>query len=198
MSIDIAAKAVVEGMPGKGRDVWATMVAIMGAESGYNLRAAGDDLAIFTPADQNRYRPYACNGKLSHGLGQVFVGVHHAMLSEMSGISETDGCGLAEWLYDPVNNVRACAAIYANSNGFTPWSTFNGNQYAPYLSKAYVAVDALLGVPPVAPKLPMVVSFAELGDMRFLRFSDGTEWVLLLKNPRFENGALTFDVVPRE
>ena len=186
-------------MPGKGRDVWATMVAIMGAESGYNLRAAGDDLSIFTSDDQNRYRPYACNGKLSHGLGQVFVGVPHAMLSEMSGISETDGCGLAEWLYDPVNNVRACAAIYANSNGFTPWSTFNGNQYRAFLQQSALAVDVVLASPPVTPKLPMVVSFAELEDQRFLRFDDGTEWVLRLRSPRFEHsGALTFDVVPRE
>ena len=50
----------------------------------------------------------------------------------------------------------------------------------------------------VPPKLPMVVSYAELGDKRYLRLDDGSEQVLSLSNPHFDaNGALTCDVLPR-
>ena len=196
MSIDIAAKAVVEGMPDKDRDTWITMVAIFGAESGYKLWAPGDHLSIFSPADQIKYEPYACNGYLSHGLGQVFLGVHHAMVAEMSDMDRP--CALAEWLYDPDNNVRACAAIYANSNGFTPWYTFNGGQYRAFIPQATIAVDAVL-TPPVVPPptLPMVVSIAEDGEEVYLTFDNNDHWVLTRKNPRFEDGILTFDVKPR-
>jgi len=114
-----------------------TMVAIAGGESAWNPRAAGDDISIFTPTLQQRYAPYAVEGKLSHGLWQIFLPVHANMVRTLSGKAEPKE--LAEWLYNPENCAQA-AQLILDSQGLTAWSVYNNGSYREYENEANAAV----------------------------------------------------------
>jgi len=131
----------------------ATITAIDMAECGGDERAQGDPVSLVG----DRYARYACNGYLSFGLGQVFLGVHTAMIQAMSGLQMP--CELADWLRDPNNNMRAQVAIFANQ-GFQAWSAFNVGAHQTWLEDARAAVAALL--PPsmekfTEPEFPIAV-----------------------------------------
>jgi len=127
-----------------------TMAAIIKAESG------GDEYAVGDPARGALlpYAAFACNGHLSFGLAQIFLGVHTPRVQKMSGLTEP--CDLANWLHDPNNNMRAAAAVLADG-GFRAWSTFNSDAYLPYVAEAQLAMNyhlANLHVQPVTPPPP--------------------------------------------
>jgi len=115
----------------------ATLAAIDMAESGGNPEAHGDPVSSFN----GRWDEYACNGYLSWGLGQIFLGVHHDLIASMS--KETQPCMQAAWLTDPDNNMRAQAAVLANQ-GFAAWSTFKNGAYTKFLPDAQRAIADLI------------------------------------------------------
>jgi len=127
-----------------------TMTQIILAESGGDERAQGDNVLLF----DGRYDRFQCNNFLSFGLGQVFLGVHTPMIQTMSGL--VNSCDLAEWLFDPNNNLRALAAIYANQ-GFNAWSVYKNGAYRLHLEAVEEAerqLDAEVPPEPVEPPAP--------------------------------------------
>lgn len=125
-------------------------VAVAAAESGNFTDMHGDPLSIFTPQDQERYRPFACNGDLSHGVWQVFCGVHHQLLH---AITHNDSpCHWAQYLENPLNCAYTAFLVWFGRGGYTAsgwqaWSTFNGGHYRAHLAAAEEAVRRLHNVP---------------------------------------------------
>lgn len=89
------------------------MTAIDGAESSYNSTALNS------------------NGEYSVGLGQINLDANAGIVSQLSGIPATDIQGLANWLMDPINNVKAQIAIL-KSQGFGAWTTYTNGSYLKY------------------------------------------------------------------
>lgn len=110
-----------------------TMTAIAMAESAGDPNADGDAYQ----GGLQQYAEFACNNFLSFGLWQIFLGVHHTMVEQMSSL--TAPCEQAAWLKDPNNNARAMAAILANSS-YSAWSTYNNGAYKQYLPAAHAAL----------------------------------------------------------
>jgi len=118
-----------------------TMVAIAGAESGFNPAARGDAVNSFPPSLANVYQEWSDEGFCSFGAWQVFLPVHHQMVATLSH-KETPA-ELASWLLDAENNARAAREILG-SQGFTAWSTFNDSQFHRFINDAGVGVAAAL------------------------------------------------------
>jgi len=118
----------------KDLDKATIITAIDMAESGGKEDARGDAVIH----DLMSYKDFACQGYLSFGLGQVFLGVHTDMIQSMSGLSSP--CQLADWLCDPNNNMRAQAAILANST-YNAWSVYKNGSYRQFLADATLAVE---------------------------------------------------------
>jgi len=129
------------------REVASTMTAIAMAESAGDNEAAGDPAAGLLQV----YAPYACNGKLSFGLWQIFLGVHHQMIRNMSGVANP--CAQAQWLYDVQNNARAASAVLANQ-GYGAWSTYTAGVYKQFLPEAFMAWDMLHATEPTPTTEP--------------------------------------------
>lgn len=110
------------------------MVAIAGAESAWSDIARGD---YGLPGPQ-------CGGYTSWGLWQIHS-VHSAYLSRVTGSSNP--CDWAAWLYVPVNNAAAAAAVMGSNvaAGLTAWTTWNTGAYRQYLQTAAAAVAAAAG-----------------------------------------------------
>ena len=123
------------------------MVAIAGGESGWIPWAAGEPLSRFSPADQLLYAPYDCNGYLSWGLWQIFVGVHHGKLQTLTG--STDPCVWRDYLFDPGQNAAVARMVWGEQ-GFAAWTIYNLDLHLAFLEQAELAVDAALG-PPIPP-----------------------------------------------
>lgn len=115
------------------------MVAIAGAESGFDERAAGDALSIFSPGLQQAYAPFAYNSHLSFGLWQIFLGVHTPLIRSFSGLSAPEQ--LAGWLSNPRNNALAAKEILS-SQGFQAWSTYNNQAYLDFEIEGSAAIRA--------------------------------------------------------
>lgn len=128
----------------KDADTAAILAAIDYAESAGDENAAGDAVA----GGLQEYAQYACQGYLSFGLGQVFLGVHSQMVENMGGGSTP--CERARWLQDPNNNMRAQVAILANS-GFQAWSTYKLRHHERFLEQARAYAATL--VPSMPPTL---------------------------------------------
>lgn len=172
MSLEECAAIAV---PWWGPEAAPTMVAIAGAESGWNPAAEGDHLSIFNPAQQLAYQPFACNGNLSVGYWQIFLGVHSPLVRNMSGLWHP--CELAGWLHDGNNNARAAAAIRVNAGGYKPWSVFNDGSYAAFLPQAEEACRKFLESHPPNPEPPAQqkpFDYARLGQM-FRALGDAIE-----------------------
>jgi len=151
---DVAAAAIAEFSPSDA----VTMVAIAGAESGFNPRAQGDALSIFIPSQQTAWAPFAVDGFLSFGPWQVFLGVHTLLIQRLSG--KTLQADLAEWLYQPANSAKAAKYIL-DSQGFKAWSVYNNGAYRQFLNEAGAAVaTALAADPQLSSKLITAVSIA--------------------------------------
>jgi len=117
------------------------MIAIAGAESGFDPLASGDRLDSFAPGTQPAYEPYAVNGYLSFGLWQIFLGVHHPRIQGLSGY--TDGPDLVRWLQDPRNNAKAAATILADQ-GLGAWSTYNNAAWRDFEIEASAALSTAI------------------------------------------------------
>jgi hypothetical protein len=134
VTIQEAARAAIQYFPDFGEAV--LMTSIMGAESGFEPDAAGD------PATGSlaQYQDKACGGKLSFGLGQVFLGVWIERVRKMMQTPQADPCAAAEWLKNPMNNVRMLREI-KDAQGWSAWSAYNGGQYLQYYDQATEAVN---------------------------------------------------------
>lgn len=165
MSIEEAARATVQYFPRFEEAV--VMTAIIGGESAYHTGAEGD--AAEGPLA--RYAPMACNGKLSFGYGQVFLGVWSSKVAELSGFAVTDPCSLATWLKDPMNNLRMCRHIF-EVQGFGAWSAFNAGTYQQFLDSANVAVGEAMHGP--QPRGALVTSVNIAGKQIRIQLSDGS------------------------
>jgi len=137
MTIEITARAASQYFPAFEEAV--LMTAICGGESTFNPEAGGDPPIGLL----KRYSGFACNGKLSWGLGQIFLGVWAPTVANMSGIDISRPCDLARWLSDPMNNLRMCRHVF-EAQGWTAWSAFKAGTYQPYMESARVAVEEAL------------------------------------------------------
>jgi len=153
-----------------GKDDAIIMLAIGGAESGYNPKARGDALSSFDAEDRARYASSACADYCSIGIWQIFMPVHMAMLEQLSGLSGS--CVIANWLTNPSNNARAAKAIL-DSQGLSAWSTYNGGQYEAFINEATTAIFTLPSRPPDRVGIP-VTAISLNGDTIHLDREDGT------------------------
>jgi hypothetical protein len=126
MSLAQAAQAAVQVFPPA---IQVTMVAIAGAESGWDPTAAGD------PCAANPGVP-CCDGFTSFGLWQIHT-VHADLLRQLTG--SADPCAWRAWLSDPVHNAVAAYAVYRRQ-GFGAWTVYQTGAYTRYLSAAQAAV----------------------------------------------------------
>lgn len=153
MAIDDVARVAVRLW---SRDVAIIMVAISGPESAFGTLPDGDPLYIFTPAEQEAKRPYACNGYTSFGAWQIHTPAHWRRLQELTGSAVP--CVWRGWLLDLDHNGQIAAELVAGS-GFTPWTAYNDRSYRAHLHAAELAVDRALEevgppVPPTPPEPP--------------------------------------------
>jgi len=132
MSARDAAAAVAAAFPA---DVQPIMVAIAGAESGYDPQNKGD----YGLTD----RPQASDGSTSWGLWQI-NSIHGAMLTRLTGSSNPDDW--EQWLFVPANNAQAALVVY-QSQGLHAWSTYNSGAYLQYMDGAASTVGTTAGTP---------------------------------------------------
>ena len=104
------------------------MVAIGGAESGWNVTARGD----YGVGGPN------CGGYTSWGWLQIH-GVHSAYLEAQTG--SANPCVWASWLYDPAHCAAAALAVY-QSQGLGAWSTYQDGRWRQYVAQASGATQA--------------------------------------------------------
>lgn len=127
----------------------ALMVAIQIAESWLVDDARGDHLTRtpgWTEAQRRAWAPYAdADGYLSHGWGQVFLGVHSSMIKTQYGAPAhaLPNDAQARWLHDPDNNLKACQWILTNQ-GPDAWSAYKVKAHEQFLAHAHLAVDRAL------------------------------------------------------
>lgn|GEM_PF-1525510 len=130
------------------------MVAIAGAESGWNNTDAGDcgypDLPSCGPCTDGG------TGATSWGLWQVHS-VHIPLLTQLTG--STDPCVWREWLFVPLNCAVAARAVYEGAAGLGNWTTYSQGEYVQYLGTAQAAVRAAQTPtqkppPPITPSPP--------------------------------------------
>lgn len=67
-------------------------------------------------------------GQGSYGLWQIYLKMHPQFDPNQ--------------LYDPQYNANAAYSIYAQAGGFSPWTTYGGQQYQTYLAEAQALVSA--------------------------------------------------------
>jgi hypothetical protein len=117
-----------------------TMLSIGAAESGEFRSLHGDPVATLPG-----YAMWACEGFLSHGFLQVFVGVHHDKLTQLTGNGAP--CVWARWLEDFDNCARAGKWVWdergGGVNGFKAWSAYNLGWHLRYTDRARAALEAL-------------------------------------------------------
>jgi len=151
-------------------DVGITMVAIAGAESGWQDNAEGDNLSAFTPVEQSNYADFAIDGWLSFGPWQIFLGVHTSKVE--AAAQTTDKEELKSWLFNAKNNALIARQIY-DSQGFSAWSTFNNGAYKEHLAEATAAWNAATGANIPTPGAA-IVAFSVNGDVVHFDLSDGS------------------------
>lgn len=153
------------------RDTAITMVAIAGAESGWDPAAPGDPWWIFPVDQQPTKKLYSCDGYGSIGMWQIHMPAHHARLQVVTG--STDPCVWRDNLTVTGFNGDMAAEILAGQ-GFEAWSCYNNDAYLDYVDQATIAVDTALGFivpptkPPVLPPFPPVLPVASI---RFLQLT---------------------------
>lgn len=100
------------------------MVAIAGAESGWDARAAGDS-GLPGPHCTGMAHGRPVVAATSWGLWQIH-NVHGDFLRRATG--SEDPCAWAEWLYEPGNNARAALHVLGPDpqRGLVNWSTWGG------------------------------------------------------------------------
>jgi len=151
-------------------DVGITMVAIAGAESGYQDNAEGDNLSGFSPVEQSNYADFAIDGWLSFGPWQIFLGVHTSAVE--AAAQTTDKEELKLWLWNAKNNAVIARQVY-DSQGFSAWSTYNNGAYKAHLSEATNAWNKATGANLTTPGAA-IVAFSVNGDVIHFDLSDGS------------------------
>jgi len=168
MSIEATARAALAHFGDQGEAILIT--AIAGAESGWDEFARGDPAT----GKLKQYAGYACDGYLSFGVTQVFLGVWASKVAEFSGLDVRNPCALAGWLQDENNALRMAKHI-RDSQGWTAWSAYNAQTFAEYMDSARAAVMAALPEP--TPSMPRLVGFAFSNGQLRLDFGDGSQHV---------------------
>ena len=114
------------------------MVAIAGAESGWNPQADGD-CGLDGPACGTC--PNVSGGATSWGLWQIH-NVHAAYLTQATG--STNPCTWRSWLFVPANNAKAAWALWGGNLAtfLGNWSTWSNKAYIAHLSAAQTAYQA--------------------------------------------------------
>jgi hypothetical protein len=155
MSWERAAAAIARQWPDRGDRI--TMLAIGAAESGEFTNLHGDPVNTL-PA----YERYGCSGFLSHGILQVFAGVHFDKLAKLTGSS--DPCVWSGWLEDFDNCARAAKWVWdergGGPDGFMAWSAYKAGSYGRYWVRAVREIDSLEPV-----LAPLVLPAAALGAL---------------------------------
>jgi len=118
-------------------------VAIAAAESGEFNDLHGDNISLFSLSQRAVYQSFACDGDLSHGAWQIFCGVHHKLLTAITGNS--DPCFWASYLEDAVNCAYVAFLVWFNRGGYTAlgwsaWSAFNLGWHVQFLERAEQAI----------------------------------------------------------
>lgn len=140
------------------------MLAIAGAESGWDAGAAGDSPAQLRAAGApqstvNAAYDWGCpfgGGYASWGAWQVFVPVHFAMVRGLMGDTNADACAIARWLQQGPNCVKAANAILYGS-GLGAWSTYTQGQWLAkwdISTAACQSARAALGLPYPSSPVP--------------------------------------------
>lgn len=109
---DIINKLVEYGVP---HDDAITLAAVGYAESGYIPNSYGDR---------------SLGGSI--GLFQIHLPAHWDKLTKWTGSQEREDW--IDWLENPVNNIKAAAAVY-KSQGLGAWTMYNNGGYKSYLGK---------------------------------------------------------------
>lgn len=115
----------------------AVMLAIGGAESGWDVGAQGD-YGLSGPS---------CHGYTSWGWLQIHA-VHAAYLQSVTGSASP--CAWATWLFDPTNCARAALAVLGAGPDYdlAAWTTYTNGQWRQYLAQARGALASAVVVPP--------------------------------------------------
>ena len=147
-SITTAAKAALSVWT---PDIATIMVAIAGAESGWNPKAGGDSpeylVSIGAYQTASLARSYHCppeepTGPASWGLWQIFMPYHLDKLAAL-GAPMDNPCATASWLMDPYNNAKAADAVY-KSQGLDAWTVYKNGSYKIHLAVAETAVKQII------------------------------------------------------
>jgi hypothetical protein len=113
--------AAREGFRG---DKLVTMVAIIGAESGFDAHAVGD-VDLTEPGEQ------------STGGGQVHYRPSRDGRPDQAGIRNPHR------LFDPAFNMRACWVISGGGAKFSPWTTYSNGDYRQFYAAAQIAARSV-------------------------------------------------------
>jgi len=127
-------------------DTAITLVAIAGAESGWNLGAAGDYY------NSGKCPQNWCRGYCSWGPWQINICCHSSWIGDQIG--SHDPCVVAQWLTSDWNNSAWAAwKILTEHGGLYAWSVYNNGSYRAYLAEARAAVEQALreGIQPPTP-----------------------------------------------
>lgn len=172
MSWPAAARAIAKYWPDRTEAI--TMLAIAAGESGQFTQLHGDPVSAYP-----QYAAYSCNGFLSHGILQVFAGVHWGKLVQLSG--SANPCDWSRWCEDFDNGARAAKAVWDERAGdrFRAWSVYNAGHHLPHMARATQEIDDALAAPPPEPTPPappghgLVVGVRKLADIYEVIYEDG-------------------------
>lgn len=151
MPSDKAVKCARVALAQWDRSTAVNMVAIAGAESGWNPDTGGDSPAMLQAAGYTESAvqaatfncPSTWNGHASWGWWQIFMPVHKAMLESIGAPVLLGPCEVTIWLQQPVNNAKAAAQVL-KSQGYGAWTVFKTMAYLQYLDEAKEAVAVVL------------------------------------------------------
>jgi len=142
MSAIECARAILRYVSDKNTAI--ILVAIAGAESGWNLNAAGDK------RNPGTCPPNWCREYCSWGPWQINICCHSGWIGAYIG--SYDPCTIAQWLTaDWSNSAWAAWKILTEHGGLYAWSVYKNGSYTAYLAEARAAVEAVLsegGRPP--------------------------------------------------
>ncbi len=165
MSIESDAQAALQTWGGRtvaGQDLPTIMLAMGGAESGWDDMAQGDRVGY----------GHVCDRYESEGWLQVNMNAHWDFLPGLAG--SVDPCAVAQWLYDPVHCAAAADQVIGNPatdlplSALRPWTTWwstdsgktdagDGNgAYRYYLARARAAIAGAQGTT-TAPGVPVAL-----------------------------------------
>ena len=121
----LCVRSVFAAFNGKTRDVKKTMVAIAGAESGYDPRKRGDYYTGMSGSNRTACEAINCGGYCSHGMWQIFIAWHWDKIVASGGPNaKYDACAAAEWIYNP-GNAALIARRILDGSGFSAWTVYN-------------------------------------------------------------------------